>query len=179
MHACSRNPIFPTVQQGRIGLGVPVLPPISSHTHSTGLPAPPPYKVKPSPPNQRRDGAPPPPPYSATGSPSPPVPRERSRPPSSAIPPPVVPRTYKLPDPSVCMADQPCYFTTTVSSYLVSFFLPTHVSQGSLNEEQKKEMQSISGMGFPPPRVARALVKCDGNRTKVHLDRCVCVSRLF
>ena len=39
--------------------------------------------------------------------------------------------------------------------------------QASLSNELKSEMKSISGMGFPSPRVARTLLKCDGDRTKV------------
>ena len=39
--------------------------------------------------------------------------------------------------------------------------------QANLSAEQKKELKSISGMGFPSPRVARALLKCEGDKTKV------------
>lgn len=39
--------------------------------------------------------------------------------------------------------------------------------QSTLREEQKQELKSISGMGFPSPRVARALLKSEGDRTKV------------
>ena len=39
--------------------------------------------------------------------------------------------------------------------------------QTSLNAEQKSEMSSIAGMGFPSPRVARALLRCKEDKTKV------------
>lgn len=113
--------MYPTVQQGRFGLGVPVLPHVPAPTPLSGppsqlpptsggvavqpLPPPPPYKVKPSPPTQHREGIAPPP-YSvnvSSGQPSPHT--HRPSPPVSrsiaTVPPPVVPRTFKLPDPTV------------------------------------------------------------------------------
>ena len=121
--------MYPTVQQGRFGLGVPVLPRVPAPTPLSGpplqlpptsggvavqqLPPPPPYKIKPSPPTQHRDGVAPPP-YSVNGSSGQPSPRthrpsppasHRPSPPASRstahVPPPVVPRTYKLLDPTV------------------------------------------------------------------------------
>ena len=44
-------------------------------------------------------------------------------------------------------------------------------TQSSLSSDQKTEVNSISGMGFPPQRVARAVLKYDSDRSKV----CVCV----
>ena len=39
--------------------------------------------------------------------------------------------------------------------------------QASLSAEQKSEVSSITGMGFPSPRVARALLRCKEDKTKV------------
>ena len=118
---CRVAVVPPTVAHGRPGLGVPVLPPIPSSTSPAAGPAPhphppttsssssasavptrppPPYKVRPSPPSQHRDAAAPPP-Y------TPPTDGQRSggqsspRQPARPAAPPVTPRTYKLPDPSV------------------------------------------------------------------------------
>lgn len=118
--------VLPTVPHGRPGLGVPVLPPIpnstpattgpthhnppltSSSASGTALPSlpPPPYKARPSPPRQHREG-PAPPPYTPvaegqrSGGQS--SPRQPARTAAAAIPPPVTPRTYKLSDPSVSL----------------------------------------------------------------------------
>lgn len=39
--------------------------------------------------------------------------------------------------------------------------------QASLSVEMKESLRNISGMGFPAPRVARALKRCDGDNQKV------------
>lgn len=118
---CRVAVVHPTVPHGRPGLGVPVLPPIPSSTPPTAGPThhphppttsssssasavptlpPPPYKARPSPPSQHRDTVAPPP-Y------TPPADGQRSggqsspRQPARPAAPPVTPRTYKLPDPSV------------------------------------------------------------------------------
>lgn len=36
-----------------------------------------------------------------------------------------------------------------------------------MSAEQKSEVSSITGMGFPSPRVARALLRCKEDKTKV------------
>ena len=42
-------------------------------------------------------------------------------------------------------------------------------TQDKLTSEQRSEVESLSGMGFPAPRVARAVLRYEGNRTKVHV----------
>lgn len=39
--------------------------------------------------------------------------------------------------------------------------------QSSMSSEEKTEVKSISGMGFPLPRVARAVKRTNNDRTKV------------
>ena len=41
------------------------------------------------------------------------------------------------------------------------------ISQASLSVDQKSEVSSIAGMGFPSPRVARAMLRCKDDKTKV------------
>ena len=41
--------------------------------------------------------------------------------------------------------------------------------QASLTAEQRSQVQSISSMGFPSPRVARAIKRFEGDQTKVTL----------
>ena len=56
---------------------------------------------------------------------------------------------------------------------LTSFldFLSLLLLQASLSAEQKSEVSSIVGMGFPSPRVARAMLRCKDDKTKVRQMR--------
>ena len=47
--------------------------------------------------------------------------------------------------------------------------------QASLTDEQKNSLVSICGMGFPVPRVARALKEFNGDDSKVIICVCACV----
>ena len=46
--------------------------------------------------------------------------------------------------------------------------------QASLPLEMKESLRNISGMGFPSPRVARALKRCDGDDQKVNHSALSC-----
>ena len=56
--------------------------------------------------------------------------------------------------------------------------------QASLSAEEKREVESIAGMGFPAPRVARAVKRFNSDRTKVshsflefiHVDTVLCAA---
>lgn len=51
----------------------------------------------------------------------------------------------------------------SICCFVILFF----VLQASLSAEQKSEVSSITGMGFPSPRVARALLRCKEDKSKV------------
>lgn len=39
--------------------------------------------------------------------------------------------------------------------------------QASLSAEEKESVRNVCGMGFPAPRVARAIKRCEGDNQKV------------
>ena len=54
-----------------------------------------------------------------------------------------------------------------------SYSLPNPLP--SMTEEERGEVESIAGMGFPPARVARVHRRYSGDRTKVRIHSRVCV----
>lgn len=96
--------------------------------------------------------------------------------PPSHSPPVPAPRRHSPPPPYFAEqeAQRPTPPKPTPRAHASSYSLPNPLP--SMLGEEREEVESIAGMGFPPARVARAHRRYSGNRTKVGAQTCRCAT---